>query len=231
MIEINLLPKEYRKGSASFSLGKTGMYVLGGVAGVAVILIGITLYQMHQLSQLETNIGKANDRASMLRTDIRVVDALLDVKSKIHHRIRAVDQLDRHRSVWVRILEDVARNVPEFVWLASFKEVLPDNPAVSDTSAGSAMAAVEAASTRPVEIEGYTFTLNGLAAFMIKTMRSDYFNEVELVSSEDKVFEAGKAYNFLLTANVHYLSEEELRNLIAQTGGESGSKTTHKSLN
>jgi Tfp pilus assembly protein PilN len=122
MIEINLLPREFRKKSVSLSFGKSGLYVIAGVVGVLVMLAGITIYQMRQLSTLEANIRKARQRAAMLEKDIKLVDALIDVKQKIHRRMAAVEQLDSHRSTWVRILEDVARNVPEFVWLGRFKE-------------------------------------------------------------------------------------------------------------
>jgi len=230
MIEINLLPKDYRKGSGALSLGKTGFYAIGVAAGLVVILIAITFYQMHQLSTLQTNIEKANQRATMLRSDIRVVDALMDVKTKIHRRIDAVEKLDRYRSTWVRILEDVARNVPEFVWLSKFEEIPPE-PLLGDSALSDLAQEIGGAASRPVEIRGYSFTLNALAAFMIKTMRSGYFDEVELVSSEDKEVMGEKAYEFVLSCNVHYLSEEELRNLIAQAGQGSDTKATHKSLN
>ena len=133
MIEINLLPKDYRKGSGAFSLGKTGLYAMAIAAGVVVILVAITFYQMHQLSTLKANIERANQRAAMLRSDIKVVDALMDVKSKIHRRIEAVEKLDRYRSTWVRILEDVAKNVPEFVWISKFEEIPPE-PKPQDTT-------------------------------------------------------------------------------------------------
>ena len=101
MIEINLLPKDYRRGSASLALGKSGVYAIGGVAAIVVLLVVITFYQMSQLNRLETGIEKANQRASMLKDDIRVVDALVDVKDKIHRRMTAVERLDRHRSAWI----------------------------------------------------------------------------------------------------------------------------------
>jgi len=87
---------------------------------------------------------------------------------------------------------------------------------------------------RHVEIEGYTFTLNALAAFMINMMRSDYFDEVELTSTSEKAFGEQKAYNFVLACNLHYLSDEELRGLIAQAekpGSNAGAPTRHQSLN
>lgn len=235
MIEINLLPKDYRKSSRGLQFGKTGLYALAGAAGVVVLLVAITFYQMTQLSQLEENIERAHQRAAMLRADIQVVDALIDVKTKIQRRMTAAERLDRYRSSWVRILEDIARNVPEFVWLAKFKEVTPEAPKETkgkkDTTTVAAQPAKQdGAPIRPVEIEGYTFTLNALAAFMIKTMRSDYFDEVELIETKDTVFVEEKAYKFQLTARVHYLSDEELRNLVAQSD-EDDTQPGHKSLN
>ena len=233
MIEINLLPKDYLKRSSGLSLGKSGLYIAAGAIGVFVMLIGVTVYQMRQLGDLEGNIQRANERAAMLQKDIQVVDALTDVKDKINRRMSAVERLDRHRSVWVRILADVAADVPEFVWLSGFKEKkIESKPA--DQKAGTAgqpsalpsdqkpaAAAAPAPDTlpsfRPVEIEGYSYTLNALAAFMINLMRSDYFDQVELVKSEQAAFQGEeKAYNFIVSANVHYLSDQDLQGLIAK---------------
>ncbi len=240
MIEINLLPKEYLKKSLSFSLGKAGLYGIIGVAGVTLMLIGVTLYQIHQVSSLEDNIERAQRRAAMLEKDIQLVDALIDVKNKITNRMTAVERLDSHRSAWVRILEDVARNVPEFVWLGHFKEEPPvDSAAIAGQAAGqsdSQQPAILSAepTIRTAQIEGYSFTLNALASFMIKMMRSDYFDNVELVSSDEVKFQDQKAYNFVLTCNLHYLSDESLRNLLAQAnspGGTGNDRTGHRNLN
>ena len=240
MIEINLLPREYLKKSISVSFGKTGLYAVAAVAGITLMLIGVTLYQMHQLSELEDNIAKARQRAAMLEKDIKLVDALTDVKAKITSRMAAVERLDSHRSAWVRILEDVARNVPEFVWLGRFTEEALKDSAAQPSQEGNEQEteqqpAVAAAPTmRSAEVEGYTFTLNALASFMIKMMRSNYFDNVELISSDEVKFQDQKAYNFVLACNLHYLSEEHLRDLIAQADDKGGSpkgQTSHRSLN
>lgn len=246
MIEINLLPKDYLKSTRSFSLGKSGLYVFAGAVGVVVMLIVVTFYQMRQVNTLESNIQKANERAAMLQKDIRLVDGLLDVKTKINQRMAAVEKLDRHRTVWVRLLQDVASNVPDFVWLAEFREVQPKAAAQSTayqpgktlpsstptapqpSGPNTAQANVNAAEQKspeadsltsysPAEIEGYAFTLNALAAFMIDLMRSDYFDNVELVSSKETKFNGDdKAYNFVVSCNVHYLTEDQLRAMVAQ---------------
>ena len=62
-------------------------------------------------------------------------------------------------------------------------------------------------------------------------MRSDYFDEVELVSSKEVELEQKKAYNFVVSCNVHYLSDEELRNKIASADDKQKASTSHKSLN
>jgi Tfp pilus assembly protein PilN len=246
MIEINLLPKNYLKGSRTISLGKVGMYVIAAAAGVVLMLAGITVYQVYQLRSLETNIERANQRAAMLQKDIRLVDALIDVKQKVQERMTAVERLDRHRSVWVRLLENIAGDVPEFVWLAVYKEK-PDPSSVIDASNKQSKnnqakpqeepakaSASGLPDVRPVEIEGYAFTLNALASFMINLMRSEYFDQVELVTTKEAKFNTNKekAYNFVVSADAHYLSDEDLRKLVAQAGADdSTTVTSHKVLN
>lgn len=226
MIEINLLPKDYLKGSRSISFGKAGLYGVAAALAIVVALIAVTFYQMRQLDTLQTNIERANERAAMLQRDIKVVDALTDVKTKINRRMEAVERLDRHRTVWVRILEDVAADVPDFVWLSGFREKNPEKPkTVEKKPAGKegqsaqpeqASVADSLPSFKPVEVEGYAYTLNALAAFMISMMRSDFFDGVELVKSEETNFksqDSQRAYNFVVAANVHYLSDKDLGNL------------------
>ncbi len=248
MIEINLLPKKYLKGSRGLQLGKSGLYVAAGAVAVILMLVGITAFQIYQLGKLEADISKAKQRADVLQKDIKLVDALTDVKQKVANRMTAVERLDRNRSAYVRVLEDIAKNVPEFVWLGAYKEKPVKTaaaPAKSNSKQPAAKTPADSASApigsstlppvRPVEIEGYAFTLNALAAFMINMMKSDYFDEVQLVSTNEKKFQdTERAYNFVLSCNVHFLSDEELRNLLAASGDDQESKdasATHRALN
>jgi len=248
MIEINLLPKEYQKRSFNLSLGKTGLYAVSGAVGILILLFAVTFYQIQKVSDLDKNIQKAKQRAAMLQKDIQVVDALTDIKNKIAARMTAVERLDRHRSAWVRITSDLAQNVPDFVWLAHFE----DKPMVDSAAQAAnnkkgkpgapaqpaAQPAMANTSTTPevrkVTLEGYTFTLNALAKLMINLMRSDYFDEVELASIEEKKLADQKALNFTVTADLHFLSDEELRNMIAQMDNvktTDDNNSSHKVLN
>jgi Tfp pilus assembly protein PilN len=219
-IKINLLPKQYQKRAGGLSIGKRGKYVVAAVAGVLVMLGGITLYQTHQISELEGQIEIAQTRTMQLQQDIQLVDALMDIKTKITDRLDAVERLDRHRSTWVRIVEDLSRNVPDFVWVTNFTEFAPP-PVAGDSTAAQAIEVSSVPSIRDVEIEGYTFTLNALATFMIKMMRSNYFDEVDLSNVAEVEFGMQKAYNFKLGCKVHYLSDEELEQVLVQAAGTS----------
>ena len=155
----------------------------------------------------------------------------------------AVEQLDRHRSAWVRVLEELARDIPEFVWLGKFNEIQAETDKAGKTTKGrrgNNKAQEEPvpqkspilASVKQVEIEGYAFTLNSLAALMINMMRSDYFDNVELISSTEQEFqEEQKAFNFVLSANLHYLSDEEQNKMIGQAKDGKKSSSRHKVLN
>ncbi len=247
MIEVNLLPKDYRKRGFSLSFGKTGVYALAGAAGVVLMLLAVTWFQIGQLSDLDDNITRAQRRAEMLQQDIQIVDALTDVKYKITARVAAVEKLDRNRSVWVRILQQMSVNVPDFVWLTRFaegeapapKKVKADkkdkDKSAEDKAADKAKA-IAARYAQPaiknIELEGYAFTLNSVAAMMINMMRSDYFEDVELVFSNETQFDEHRAYNFLLTCNMHFLSDEQARMAIAQAAEDSKlASVDHQNLN
>jgi Tfp pilus assembly protein PilN len=242
MIKINLLPKGFQKRSIDFSLGKKGLYSVVAAAAIVVMLIGVTMFQKYQLSQLDENIEKAQQRAAMLEKDIKVVDALTDVKNKISLRMRAVERLDSHRSSWVKLLEDIARNVPEFVWMGKFKEKPIVVASTKPSPDGKKAEATKQASPKPAksnqptvrnaEIEGYAFTLNALASFMIKMMRSDYFENVELMATSEMEIQKKKVYRFMLSCDVHYLSDEDLRSKIASVDDKSKNAVVeNKSLN
>lgn len=220
MIKINLLPKQFSKRSGGFSLGKHGVYTIIAAVGVLLMFGAVSAWQLYKMDELDGQMQIARARTAQLQKDIQLVDALMDIKAKITDRLEAVERLDRHRSAWVRILEDLSKDVPDFIWLSHFSELKKKN-AAADTSA--AARATTLAEIKPAEIEGFSFTLNALASFMIKLMRSDYFDNIDLVTTEEFTFGKQKAYNFKLSCNVHYLSDEELEKIYSQNESNSNS--------
>jgi len=220
-ININLLPKKFSKRSGGFSLGKHGVYTIIAAVGVLLMFGAVSAWQLYKMDELRGQMQIARARTIQLEKDIQLVDALIDIKVKITNRLEAVERLDRHRSAWVKILEDMSKDVPDFIWLSKFTEI-KKKPAAADSTAPRPTMAGE---VKPAEIEGFGFTLNALASFMIKLMRSDYFDDIDLVNTEEFTFGKQKAYNFKLSCSVHYLSDEELENIYSQKESNSNSKT------
>jgi Tfp pilus assembly protein PilN len=216
LININLLPKQFSKRSGKLSLGKHGIYFISAAVGVLLIFAIVTGWQLYKIKELKGQMEVAQARTLQLQKDIAVVDALIDIKVKITDRLEAVERLDRHRSAWVRILEDLSGNIPDFIWLTRFSEVVKTQIATAESDTATVVQSKSQPQVMPAEIEGFTFTLNALASFMIKMMRSNYFDEIELVQTEEMTVGKQKAYNFKVNCNVHYLSDEDLEKIIAQ---------------
>lgn len=217
MIEINLLPQDFKKGRRGFALQKNMLYVVAGGAGVLLLLVLLTFYQSVRLSSMDRKIQEARARTEQLKKDIQLVDALTEVKEKLLNRMSAIETLDRNRSVWVEILTDLSSRVPDYLWLSVFKENAPASapqPTASPVATTSPVAA-----TTPVApdtltkasrttLEGYSYSLNGLAAFIISLMKSDYFKNVELNFVKAADVQKQKTFNFQLSCDLVYFDKE-----------------------
>ena len=217
MVQINLLPKRLRKSSRRFEVGKPELFTIVAAVVLILAMVGLTWTQNGRLASLNDDIQEAQRRATLLNKDIQLVDALMDMKIKIAERMQAVERLDRHRSAWVRILEDITRRVPDFVWLTSFAEVdtTRSRERVKKPVEATDTITIDGLPIQEVEIEGFSFTLNAVAAFMIKLMRSNFFDQVDLVYAREMEFEERQAFNFKLQGRIHYLSDDELKALLA----------------
>lgn len=232
MIEINLLPKELRKKSKAFSFSFAGKkniaYLAGGGIAVAVFLIGSTFYQTLKLKNLDSKIQEAQARTEKLKKDIQLVDALTELKDKLLQRMNAIESLDRNRSAWIDILQDLSQRIPEYLWLSAFKEIplpqasptptsgTPNTPAATVTPNASSTPAAPNATTPPVTppsptpsgrkitIAGYTYSINSLANFMIQLMKSDYFKNIELNFVKSSEVEKQKLFSFELGCDLFY---------------------------
>jgi Tfp pilus assembly protein PilN len=210
MIEINLLPKEYRKRSSLITFDKKLLYVGIGAAVLILAMGGTTIYQRYQLSSLDKLIVKARIEENRYRQDLELIDALTQVKSKILERLDAVEKLDRRRDFYVNMLEDLNHRIPEYVWMTSFGETSPQPAAEVD----SAVAPETQTNVGHATIKGYAFSLNAIASFMIGLMKSEFFDNVQLGHTlQEPVLANVKAYNFELTCDLNYDATDVLEDL------------------
>jgi Tfp pilus assembly protein PilN len=201
MIRINLLPKEMRK-AHGIRIPKSVLIGAGAAAAVVLVLAGLTAYQAYRLNQIDGQIADVQRQADRMRDDIILVDRLVDVKTKILARLAAIEKLDRGRERWVSILDELSNRVPEFLWLSSFRPTGPKPQ--SGGTAPTAAANQDSTGTKEerLAIEGYSFTLNGLANFLLELKASDYFDQIGLNFAKIVALDNHAVYNFSLNCRL-----------------------------
>jgi type IV pilus assembly protein PilN len=231
MIEINLLPKEYKKRTNVLSFDKKAIYAGIAAAALVVVMGGLTFYQSTQVSNLNRLITKARMEENRYKKDIAVIDALTEVKSKIMARVDAIEKLDQRRTFYISMLEDLNSRIPEYLWMTGFLEI----PAGSDPQGASqpgskgksmqqpgATTGTAATASQPgkqppqlteaavgslqgsAQIEGYAFSLNSIGAFMIGMMKSDFFKNVKLNRTVVEDVGTVTAYTFKISCDLNY---------------------------
>lgn len=231
MIEINLLPKEYKKRANPLSFDKKVIYTGIAAAALVVVMGGLTFYQSTQVSKLDRLITKARMEQNRYKKDIAVIDALTEVKSKILARVEAIEKLDQRRTFYISLLEDLNSRMPEYLWMTGFMEIpagtepqgasQPGGKGKPSQQPGAATGAATAASQpgkqtpqqapAPVgptqgraEIEGYAFSLNSVGSFMIGMMKSEFFKNVKLNRAVAEDIGAVTAYTFKISCDLNY---------------------------
>jgi len=215
MIEINLLPKEYRKRARIFQFDKKTICVAAAAGTIVLLLTVVTFYQRHQLSTLDHNIAQTNAERIRLEEDIRLIDNLTGLKEKIIQRMEAIEKLDRYRAAWVDALQDLNNRVPEFMWLtrvagfwetqkaqAAKKKNIPGQTAADSTQTQREQFMLD--KPIPTEIEGYAFTMNSVASLLVGLTKSDYFSDISLSFAKEEQVMMVNAYKFKILCNLSF---------------------------
>lgn len=194
MIEINLLPKELQWKRFRFSLDKklvalliVGVVVILGLAGFSFLL------QAGKISTLQKNIANYKAEADKFAPEIQKIDEINLKKTQIVARMTAIELLERNREYWVDLMQDMVKRIPEYLWLTN----------VQQASAGAAAKTASSATPASVKssIEGFSYSLNALATFIVRLKKSEIFKNIEISSITLQETEKAKAYSFKLTCD------------------------------
>jgi Tfp pilus assembly protein PilN len=206
MIEINLLPKDLQRKGISLKLDKNIVLVLSScVALIGVMALYSFIFQAGKYATLETQLQISKAESAKYAPEITKIDEISKKKEQILARMSSIQVLDKNREYWVALMEDLSSRVPEYVWLSDVKQAIASSPAPN------AAAGVQAANpgAPPVQvaaskstIEGYSFSLNALATFLIRLKKSEMIDNVEIASIKLQEVEKANAYNFKLTCDL-----------------------------
>ncbi len=164
MIRINLLPgeeKRQRKAAAGF---KTGDLVvpLAVLAATALIVAGTALSQRTRADALARNIADVEAQSRALAPQIERVNRLAQERAELDLRLGIISRLQKGRTQSVRLMDELARCIPEHMWLSSMSQ---DGP----TTLG---------------LEGMTYSNLVVSDLMSRLERSPLFANVELTVAE-----------------------------------------------
>jgi type IV pilus assembly protein PilN len=183
MIRINLLPQEERRtrrGAGGFRFDATKAVPLIVLGLVLVASLGTAMVQGTRLSAIERDVAAARADADKYRKTIALIDEMVRKEQELNRRLDLVQQLDRNRYDTVRVLDEVARRVPRYMWLTALKNVSPERYA----------------------IDGYAFSNLVVSDLMSTLEKSSVFQDVELSVAQRKVVEGQNTVNFTVTSSI-----------------------------
>ena len=170
MIKVNLLAVA-RKETAGKKTPTVSMEGIGKLQNIffVVLFLGtlgfIVWWDMNlnsQIADLDAKLVEDNIAMKKVEEDRRVADELEKKKLKVEHQIDLITRLKNEQQVPVRLLDEISRNLPDFLWLTSMNE-----------SAGS------------LTFSGRATTPTAYANFYNNLDASPYFSDVGRISYRD----------------------------------------------
>jgi Tfp pilus assembly protein PilN len=164
MIRVNLLPREEKAQRSAVSYQfKAGEVILpvALLVAVALVITGTTMSQRMSLASLTKSITDVESQSRALAPQIEKVNQLARERAELDLRLGVIHQLQQGRTQSVRLMDELARCVPDHLWLMS---------AVQDGS--------------KLTLEGGTFSNLVVSDFMSSLERSSMFADVQLEIAE-----------------------------------------------
>ena len=167
MIRINLLPREGKaqqrqsSGGMAFKVGDIVLPIV--IVAAAVLVIADTaVSQRTRAMTLTHNIADIDAESRRLAPQIARVQRLAQERAELDLRLGIINKLQQGRTQSVRLMDELARCVPDHLWLSG----------ASQDGATS------------LSVEGVTFSNLVVSDFMSRLERSPMFANVELEFAE-----------------------------------------------
>lgn len=182
MIRINLLPGEEGRQRKSAVVLKAGDLVVPLALVVATVLIvaGTALSQHTRAKGLAAEIAKVDDQSRLLAPQIARVNRLAQERAELDLRLGIIGKLQKGRTQSVRLMDELARCIPEHLWVGAVNQ--------------------ESATT--LSVEGTTLSNLVVSDLMSRLERSPLFANVELDVAERATVDSREVVRFRVTCQV-----------------------------
>jgi type IV pilus assembly protein PilN len=182
MIRINLLPGEDKRQRKTAVALKAGDLVvpLAVLVAAALIVTGTALSQRTRAESLERSIAEVAAQSRVLAPQIERVNRLAQERAELDLRLGIIGKLQKGRTQSVRLMDELARCIPEHLWIT---EVSQENAAT-------------------LRVEGATFSNLVVSDLMSRLERSPLFANVELEVAERAAIGGHDIVRFRVTSEV-----------------------------
>jgi type IV pilus assembly protein PilN len=184
MIRINLLPSDERKGRRKISLptisGGAVLWVSLGLIVYVGAIAGIWVLQDKKIKDYETKIMALKEESARLAPQLAKIRKLQAEREEVNKRLGIIAALDKDRYLHVRMMNDLAVNLPSNCWLTEV-----------DENGGS-----------KVKIEGVTFSNFIIADLMTSLEGSGRFSDVALAKAEEGDINGVRVVKFAISASL-----------------------------
>jgi type IV pilus assembly protein PilN len=184
MIRINLLPSDDRKSRRKISLptvsGGAVLWVSLALFVYAGAVSGVWVLQNRKINDYETKILALKEESARLAPQLAKIRKLQAEREEVNKRLGIIAALDKNRYLHVRMMNDLAVNVPDNCWLTDLSE-----------SGGT-----------QISLEGITFSNFIIADFMTSLEGSGRFTEVALVKAQEGEIDGVRVVKFAVNASL-----------------------------
>jgi len=181
MIRINLLPREERVSGRKRSAPNLGPLVPFAILPLVLLLVGASwALERSKLNTLRTDVAEVQEEVRALQPQVDRVNRLTAKREELERRLDVISQLDEGRFLAVRVMDDLSRHIPSYLWLTGVSQAGPGRLAIS----------------------GVTFSNLIVADMMMRLERSPMFSGIDLAQTERGDIDGREVIKFAITADL-----------------------------
>ncbi|HVP30504.1 MAG TPA: PilN domain-containing protein [Myxococcota bacterium] len=184
MIRINLLP--VREARRKADLQQQAVLFGGAVVTSLAIAAVVHVTMLSRIASAQSRVSSLNAQIEKFKPQLAEVEAFRKKKQDTEQKLGVIQRLDKSRSGPVHVLDEIATRAPERLW-------------VTELEAAKGM----------IKLKGYSLDNEGIADFLTALNDSDYFDGVELLSTELAERDGLKLNAFELAARITVPGTEE----------------------
>jgi type IV pilus assembly protein PilN len=143
-------------------------------------IVAITAMERSRIAGLKRDIARAEEEARVLKPQIEKVNELTRRREELNTRLQVIQDLDRGRFHSVRLMDEMAQNMPEYLWVTNFKDQ---------------------GGTR-LQVDGVTFSNLVVADLMMRLDRTEMFQNIDLIITEKGTIDTRQVTKFSVTADI-----------------------------